>query len=187
MRRVSQRHKALILAENVIYSYYIMKKTPETLLPHREHIFSGRFRGTVNRGVKFHARAVAEKTRRRSKKSAAGMSRKATKTSSRASRRPSQSTRAAARSRVSVAKPAPRRKPEPEGATLGMNAKKTTQRQGFKTQEFIVYPAHGVGQIVCDRGAGGRRRAARAVRHQFRQGQDDAAGADLEGGLRRHA
>ncbi|MGB6506226.1 MAG: CarD family transcriptional regulator, partial [Xanthobacteraceae bacterium] len=77
------------------------------------------------------------------------MSRKAAKTSSRASRRPSQSTRAAARSRVSVAKPAPRRKPEPEGATLGMNAKKTTQRQGFKTQEFIVYPAHGVGQIVA--------------------------------------
>ena len=29
-----------------------------------------------------------------------------------------------------------------------MNAKKTTQRQGFKTSEFIVYPAHGVGQIV---------------------------------------
>src|SRR5580698_3745224 len=76
------------------------------------------------------------------------MSRKATKTSSRASRRPSQSARASATSRVSVAKPAPRRKPEPEGATLGMNAKKTTQRQGFKTQEFIVYPAHGVGQIV---------------------------------------
>jgi CarD family transcriptional regulator len=27
--------------------------------------------------------------------------------------------------------------------------KKTTQRQGFKTSEFIVYPAHGVGQIVA--------------------------------------
>ena len=26
-------------------------------------------------------------------------------------------------------------------------AKKTVQRQGFKTGEFIVYPAHGVGQI----------------------------------------
>ena len=26
--------------------------------------------------------------------------------------------------------------------------KKTTQRQGFKTNEFIVYPAHGVGQII---------------------------------------
>jgi CarD family transcriptional regulator len=48
-----------------------------------------------------------------------------------------------------VAKPAQRRKPEPEGATLGMNVKKTTQRQGFKTNEFIVYPAHGVGQIMA--------------------------------------
>ena len=28
-------------------------------------------------------------------------------------------------------------------------AKKATQRQGFKTSEFIVYPAHGVGQIVA--------------------------------------
>ena len=27
--------------------------------------------------------------------------------------------------------------------------KKTTQRQGFKTNEFIVYPAHGVGQILA--------------------------------------
>ncbi|MFZ0847113.1 MAG: CarD family transcriptional regulator [Pseudolabrys sp.] len=30
-----------------------------------------------------------------------------------------------------------------------MTAKKTTQRQGFKTNEFIVYPAHGVGQIMA--------------------------------------
>ena len=29
-----------------------------------------------------------------------------------------------------------------------MTTKKATQRQGFKTSEFIVYPAHGVGQIV---------------------------------------
>ena len=28
-------------------------------------------------------------------------------------------------------------------------SKKTTQRQGFKTNEFIVYPAHGVGQILA--------------------------------------
>ena len=27
-------------------------------------------------------------------------------------------------------------------------AKKTVQRQGFKTNEFVVYPAHGVGQIT---------------------------------------
>ena len=37
-----------------------------------------------------------------------------------------------------------------EGATSGMTVnKKTTQRQGFKTTEFVVYPAHGVGQIMA--------------------------------------
>jgi CarD family transcriptional regulator len=30
-----------------------------------------------------------------------------------------------------------------------MISKKATQRQGFKTSEFIVYPSHGVGQIVA--------------------------------------
>jgi len=30
-----------------------------------------------------------------------------------------------------------------------MTHKKTTQRLGFKTNEFIVYPAHGVGQILA--------------------------------------
>jgi CarD family transcriptional regulator len=77
------------------------------------------------------------------------MNRKAGKSSSRVNRRPSQPTRALTRSRVGVAKSAQRRKPEAEGANLGMNVKKTTQRQGFKTNEFIVYPAHGVGQIIA--------------------------------------
>src|ERR1700688_3226375 len=76
------------------------------------------------------------------------MSRKTRKTSSRVSRRASQSTRIVPGNRARVAKPPHRQKPEAEGAALGMNAKKTTQRQGFKTNEFIVYPAHGVGQIV---------------------------------------
>ncbi|MFD2184450.1 CarD family transcriptional regulator [Rhodoplanes azumiensis] len=54
------------------------------------------------------------------------------------------------------AKPSPRPRvenpgnpPEVEGAVPGMSNKKTTQRQGFKTNEFIVYPAHGVGQITA--------------------------------------
>ncbi len=29
-----------------------------------------------------------------------------------------------------------------------MAAKKIMQRAGFKTNEFVVYPAHGVGQIT---------------------------------------
>ncbi len=66
-------------------------------------------------------------------------------------------------------------------------AKKTTQRQGFKTSEYHRLsgarrrPDHG------DRGAGGCGRQARAVRHQFRQGQDDAARPDGQGGRGRHA
>jgi CarD family transcriptional regulator len=43
----------------------------------------------------------------------------------------------------------PAQKPDRQGVAQGMTAKKTTQRQGFKTGEFIVYPAHGVGQIVA--------------------------------------
>src|SRR5919206_297321 len=45
-------------------------------------------------------------------------------------------------------KPAPRHKPD-EGSSPVMNNKKATQRHGFKTNEFIVYPSHGVGQIVA--------------------------------------
>src|SRR6187401_2760061 len=42
------------------------------------------------------------------------------------------------------------RKGAGEGVMPGMPSnKKTTQRQGFKTNEFIVYPAHGVGQILA--------------------------------------
>ena len=45
-------------------------------------------------------------------------------------------------------RPAPR-VPEPVKALPERVVPRTTQRQGFKTNEFIVYPAHGVGQIVA--------------------------------------
>jgi CarD family transcriptional regulator len=45
-------------------------------------------------------------------------------------------------------KPALRPKPD-EGNSSAMMNKKATQRHGFKTNEFIVYPSHGVGQIVA--------------------------------------
>ena len=35
--------------------------------------------------------------------------------------------------------------------------KPMTHKLGFKVNEFVVYPAHGVGQILLDRGAGDRR------------------------------
>jgi CarD family transcriptional regulator len=87
--------------------------------------------------------------RQKSKKGSAGGVRRAKKTTAGgSSRRTSQATRASARRAAPVSKTAAGRKPD-QGAVSGMTPKKTTQRQGFKTNEFIVYPAHGVGQIMA--------------------------------------
>ena len=67
-----------------------------------------------------------------------------------ARRTTSQPPRGIARAGAPAAKKTGNRKGAGEGALPGMTAyKKTTQRQGFKTNEFIVYPAHGVGQILA--------------------------------------
>src|SRR5262245_61748027 len=81
--------------------------------------------------------------RQKARKSA-GSARRGKKGSSGVSRRGSHPIRGSARRGTPVAKS---HKPE-HGAVPGMTAKKATQRQGFKTNEFIVYPSHGVGQIV---------------------------------------
>jgi CarD family transcriptional regulator len=86
--------------------------------------------------------------RHKSKKGSAGAGRRAKKTSAGMVRRTSQASRGNVRRGANVAKSLGRRKPE-QGVVAGMTAKKTTQRQGFKTSEFIVYPAHGVGQIIA--------------------------------------
>jgi CarD family transcriptional regulator len=83
----------------------------------------------------------------RRKKTSATAPRRAKKTSAGASRRTPQASRGTIRREAPVAKTVVR-KPVGEGAIPGMTSKKTTQRQGFKTNEFIVYPAHGVGQIL---------------------------------------
>ena len=65
-------------------------------------------------------------------------------------RRTSQASRGVVRNGAPAAKIPGSRKGAGEGVLPGMPSnKKTTQRQGFKTNEFIVYPAHGVGQILA--------------------------------------
>lgn len=56
---------------------------------------------------------------------------------------PAAAPKAAAKPEVKpvAAKPAPAKAEEPKKAV--------TQRQGFKANEFVVYPAHGVGQILA--------------------------------------
>src|SRR5882672_3169522 len=95
-------------------------------------------------------RAVAGKTRHRSKKTwskkTSAVTRRPKKPGS--GRRTTQAARRVARNGAPVAKAVVRRKTNGEGAAPVMTIKKATQRQGFKTSEFIVYPAHGVGQII---------------------------------------
>jgi len=75
------------------------------------------------------------------------MSRKPKKSAE--TRRTSHASRAA-RAGAPVVKTAGSPKGAGQGVMPGMPTnKKTTQRQGFKTNEFIVYPAHGVGQIMA--------------------------------------
>jgi CarD family transcriptional regulator len=82
------------------------------------------------------------------KKGSAGASRGSKKSAE--SRRTTHALRATARAGAPAAKIAGGQKGAGQGVMPGMPAnKKTTQRQGFKTNEFIVYPAHGVGQILA--------------------------------------
>jgi CarD family transcriptional regulator len=92
---------------------------------------------------------VAGKARHKpKKKGSAGVGRGTKKPA--AARRAPQASRGAVRGGAPAAKTAGSRKVAGEGVLPGMSSnKKTTQRQGFKTNEFIVYPAHGVGQIVA--------------------------------------
>jgi CarD family transcriptional regulator len=86
--------------------------------------------------------------RQKSKKGSSGAGRRAKKTAAGTVRRTSQASRGATARRAAPVAKASGRKPE-QGAVPGMTPKKTTQRQGFKTSEYIVYPAHGVGQIMA--------------------------------------
>ena len=65
-------------------------------------------------------------------------------------RRTSQASRGAVRNGAPAAKMTGSRKAAGEEvAGMPSNKKSLLQRQGFKTNEFIVYPAHGVGQILA--------------------------------------
>jgi CarD family transcriptional regulator len=91
---------------------------------------------------------VAEKSRQKAKKGSTGMSRRTKKSAD--TRRTSHAPRGSARSAAPAPKITGSQKGAGEGVLPGMPSnKKTTQRQGFKTNEFIVYPAHGVGQIMA--------------------------------------
>src|SRR5262249_17392118 len=129
-------------------------------------IFSGRFSRNRRRGsVNIHARAVAGRARQRPKKGTArkvdaAVRRRAAVSSRNAASSAARKTKSAARAKPAKGAPSgmiPKNKKarpsphalEPVQALPERAAPRATQRQGFKTSEFIVYPAHGVGQIVA--------------------------------------
>ena len=62
-----------------------------------------------------------------------------------------------------------------------MEVKKNTTRHGYKMGEFVVYPAHGVGQILAIEEQEVAGLKLEAVRDLLREGQDDAARSDRQG------
>jgi CarD family transcriptional regulator len=122
----------------------------------------------LKQGRDLHATTVADKTRNKSKLTGSKLSKtaKSKATGSKSGSKPARLKKTAkptpahgrrvshvssgtSRRGASVAKPVGRTRSDGQGVPQVMTAKKTTQRHGFKTTEFIVYPAHGVGQIMA--------------------------------------
>jgi CarD family transcriptional regulator len=83
-------------------------------------------------------------------KSTAAKTAHAAKVSSRTATKPA--AKHAAKTAVAskpVAKPVAKSVAKPVALRIEEPKKVLTQRQGFKTNEFVVYPAHGVGQILA--------------------------------------
>jgi CarD family transcriptional regulator len=75
------------------------------------------------------------------------MPNKSAKTAAKAGRARASASKVAGKTAPKPAKPAVTK---PAAAAPRVEEKKVlTQRQGFKTNEFVVYPAHGVGQILA--------------------------------------
>jgi CarD family transcriptional regulator, regulator of rRNA transcription len=98
--------------------------------------------------VKDTKKAAAAK----SSKKRSAMPSKNAKTVAKAAGAKSSASKAAAKTTKPAAKPvaaAPKAAVKPAVPPRVEEKKPLTQRQGFKTNEFVVYPAHGVGQILA--------------------------------------
>ena len=92
---------------------------------------------------------MLKKTAKPAEKAAAS---KATAAKTAASKAPTKPVAKPAAKPVAASKPVAAAKPvkaAPVQARVEEPKKVLTQRQGFKTNEFVVYPAHGVGQILA--------------------------------------
>jgi CarD family transcriptional regulator len=106
-------------------------------------------KGRAKASVKDTKKAAAAK----SSKKRSAMPSKNAKTVAKAAGSKSSASKAVAKTAKPAAKPvaaaAPKAAVKPAVPPRVEEKKPLTQRQGFKTNEFVVYPAHGVGQILA--------------------------------------
>jgi CarD family transcriptional regulator len=111
----------------------------------------GRAKSSVKASVKEARKVAAAK----SSKKRSVMSDKTAKTAAKAAGSKPVAAKVAAKTAPKAAQPAPKAavKPAAKPVAAAPRAeepkKVVTQRQGFKANEFVVYPAHGVGQILA--------------------------------------
>jgi CarD family transcriptional regulator len=105
-------------------------------------------KGRAKASVKDTKRAAAKSSKKRS-----AMPSKNAKTVAKAAGAKSSASKAVAKTAKPAVKPvaaaAPKAAVKPAVPPRVEEKKPLTQRQGFKTNEFVVYPAHGVGQILA--------------------------------------
>jgi len=105
-------------------------------------------KGRAKASVKDTKKAAAKSSKKRS-----AMPSKNAKTVAKAAGAKSSASKAVAKTAKPAAKPvtaaAPKAAVKPAVPPRVEEKKPLTQRQGFKTNEFVVYPAHGVGQILA--------------------------------------
>ena len=107
----------------------------------------------TSKTARMSAKATASKTaasKTAASKAAAAKTAHASKVSSRTATKPA--AKHAAKTAVAsktVAKSVAKSVAKPVALRIEEPKKVLTQRQGFKTNEFVVYPAHGVGQILA--------------------------------------
>jgi CarD family transcriptional regulator len=109
-------------------------------------------KGRARASVKEARKAAATKS---SKNKRSVMPEKTAKTAAKATAQKTVASKVAAKTAPKAAAPAPKAavkpaaKPVAAAPRVEEPKKVVTQRQGFKANEFVVYPAHGVGQILA--------------------------------------
>ena len=106
---------------------------------------------TVAKAGKAKASAVKSKTAKNvmAKNTAQKTAKSATKTVSKTVKPAAKAAAAKVPPKAVAHKAAPVKAAPAKGPKVEEVKKPATQRQGFKTNEFVVYPAHGVGQILA--------------------------------------